>query len=89
MKTGKYVRSEFIAKSSKPEMVEMPPYFDLLRTYHPDEQYILKILANMTKNKDFQPASFIYGPFFFYQAGSGIFAANPLFNAAPYPLLEE
>ena len=69
MKTGKHVRSEFISKSKKPEMAKLSPYFDLLRTYHPDEQYIIKILANMAKNKDFQPSSFIYGPFFFYQMG--------------------
>ncbi len=76
MTTGKHVRSEFILREKKTEMVEMSPYFDLLRTYHPDEQYIIKILANMAKNRDFQPSSYIYGPFFFYQMGAGIFAAK-------------
>jgi len=76
MTTGKHVRSEFISMDQKPKMVEMSPYFDLIRTYHPDEQYIIKILANMAKNKEFQPSSFIYGPFFFYQMGAGVFAAK-------------
>ena len=76
MTTGKHVRSEFILMNQKPKMVEISPYFDLIRTYHPDEQYIIKILANMAKNKEFQPSSFIYGPFFFYQMGAGVFAAK-------------
>lgn len=76
MTSGKHVRSEFIPKNKKMDMAELSPYFDLLRTYHPDEQYIIKILANMAKKKEFQPSSFIYGPFFFYQIGSGIFAAK-------------
>ena len=72
----KYLRSEFLSKKEKPEMAEMSPYFDQVRSYHPDEQYILKILAEMANRKDFQPSSFIYGPFFFYQSGAGIFAAK-------------
>ena len=76
LSSKKHVRSEFLSKNEKPEMAEMSPYFDQVRSYHPDEQYILKILAEMAVKKDFQPSSFIYGPFFFYQCGSGIFAAK-------------
>ena len=71
-------RSEFIQKEDKPQMALLSPYLDMLRTYHPDEQYILKVIARMVREKDINPGSYIYGPFFFYQVGAGLCAGKIL-----------
>jgi hypothetical protein len=65
-------RSEFTPKDKKLPLAKLSPYFDQLRTYHPDEQYILKVLSRMVKDHDIHPRSYIYGPFFFYQIGAGL-----------------
>lgn len=71
-------RSEFISKEKKLPLARLSPYFDQLRTYHPDEQYILKVLSRMARERDIHPRSYIYGPFFFYQIGAGVATANIL-----------
>jgi len=69
-------RSEFVAAQGKPEMARLSPYFDQVRSFHPDEQYILKTLARMARDRDVHPRSYIYGPIFFYQVGAGLAIAK-------------
>ena len=65
-------RTEFLAFNDRNELANLSPYFDQLRSYHPDEQYILKVISGMVRNHDFQPRNYIYPPFFFYQVGAGL-----------------
>jgi len=73
MEKGTWRRSEFAGGEDRKEMADWTHYFDLMRTYHPDEQYTLKMLANMNPKKfDFNPKNFVYMPFYSYQIGFGI-----------------
>jgi len=73
---NKQDRTEFLAYGERDELAALSPYFDQLRSYHPDEQYILKVIAGMVKKRDIQPRNYIYPPFFFYQVGAGLGVAN-------------
>jgi|GEM_PF-3745215 len=80
VKGGTWERSEFLDENSRGLLPELSPYFDILRTYHPDEQYIIKTISHMNPARlDFNPRTFIYPPFFFYQVASGI-TIGKLFN---------
>ena len=73
LKEKKWQRSEFIASSEKKEIAELTAYFDIIRSYHPDEEYTLKNLSHMNPKKfDFDTKSYIYPPFFTYQMGFGV-----------------
>lgn len=69
-------RSEFVPGDRKRALADLSPYFDQLRTFHPDEQYILKTLVRMARDRDLDPRSYIYGPFYFYQVGAGLAVAR-------------
>ncbi len=70
---GKWQRSEFIAPAEKKEIAELTAYFDILRSYHPDEEYTLKNLSHIHPRRfDFDTKNYIYPPFFAYQIGFGI-----------------
>lgn len=71
---GRWQRSEFIAPAEKKEIASLTSYFDILRSYHPDEELILKYLSHMHPRRfDFDTKNYIYAPFFSYQVGLGIF----------------
>ena len=72
----KYDRSEFLGLENRDDMAALSPYLDQVRSYHPDEQYILKTLSRMVRDYDWQPRSYIYPPFFFYQVGAGLAAGR-------------
>ena len=73
VKGGTWERSEFLDENSRGLLPELSPYFDILRTYHPDEQYIIKTISHMDPARlDLNPRTFIYAPFFFYQIAGGI-----------------
>ncbi len=70
---GKWQRSEFVAPAEKKEIAELTAYFDILRSYHPDEEYTLKNLSHIHPRRfDFDTKNYIYPPFFAYQIGFGI-----------------
>lgn len=72
-KKGVWERSEFLDETSRGALPELSPYFNALRTYHPDEQYIIKTISHMNPVRlDFNPRTFIYPPFFFYQVAGSI-----------------
>jgi len=49
-------------------------YFNLIRTFHPDEEIIIKSLSNMNPKKfDFNPHYFVYPAFYIYVAGFVMF----------------
>jgi len=76
LRTNQQDRTEFLHYDEGTERIRLSPYFDQLRSYHPDEQYILKVLSAMARNRDFQPRNYIYPPFYFYQIGAGLAAGR-------------
>ncbi|MBA7579029.1 Undecaprenyl phosphate-alpha-4-amino-4-deoxy-L-arabinose arabinosyl transferase [subsurface metagenome] len=80
---GRWQRSEFIVPSEKKKIASLTSYFDILRSYHPDEELILKTISHMNPKKfDFDTKNYIYAPFFTYQIGLGIFLGG-LFHFFP------
>lgn len=73
------IRSEFLDKDDRSNFVELArfsPYFDSMRSTNPDEFYTLKTLSGMASRRDINPRNYIYGPFYFYQAGASLAAAK-------------
>lgn len=67
MKKDKWQTSEFIIDK---EVSAHTSYFDILRSYNCDEEYIIKRLRCMNPSKlDFNPRVFIYPTFFIYMFG--------------------
>ncbi len=60
---------------SKKKKGKLPrSYFNLIRTFHPDEEIIIKSLSNMNPKKfDFNPHYFVYPAFYTYIAGFVMF----------------
>ncbi|MCD6407714.1 hypothetical protein J7L87_01525, partial [bacterium] len=60
---------------SKKRREKLPrSYFNLIRTFHPDEEIIIKSLSNMNPEKfDFNPHYFVYPAFFIYIVGGVLF----------------
>ncbi|RKY30174.1 MAG: hypothetical protein DRP67_05070 [Candidatus Omnitrophota bacterium] len=56
---------------SKKKKDKLPrSYFNLIRTFHPDEEIIIKSLSNMNPKKfDFNPHYFVYPAFYTYVVG--------------------
>ena len=69
-------RSEFLETEKRSDLAVASPYFDQLRSFYPDEGYVLKVLGRMARDKDPLPRSYIYGPFFTYQIGAGVAVAR-------------
>lgn len=82
---NKYDRSEFLGLENRDDLAALSPYLDQVRSYHPDEQYILKTISRMVRDRDWQPRSYIYPPFFFYQVGAGLAAGRVVGYLKPPP----
>ena len=75
---GSYERSEFSGETGEEEnsaRSRFSPFLDQLRSYHPDEQFTLKTISTMVKNRTLQPGAYIYGQFYHYQIASALAAA--------------
>lgn len=79
----KQVRKINVSKSweiSKNKKNKLPrSYFNLIRTFHPDEEIIIKSLSNMNPKKfDFNPHYFVYPAFYTYIVGAAIYLLHLL-----------
>ncbi len=74
---GKWQRSHLSPEDR--DVVRVRPFFNLIRTYNPDEHDVLKPLAGMRPGDlSFNPHRFVYPAFLTYQAGALIFTLGKL-----------